>query len=223
MKCAICDKRIKKSEAYVGDEGTLYEGNPLCESCYYEDEPCATVIYVREDTPYIISDTRNETEGDFKVRWHSTDPWRGYYETSSEKYALVNTAELLAWHESEEMLKEFDGRIRELFDEQGVDYARAFARSSNLFYQNYDLYVKKDQALIAHLLVAKAKQEVNYDNPKWYRNIIFDDEALNKLVELFPEKNIQTDHDAVKLVEELGEEALTELQKRLKEKEGKKK
>ena len=53
-----------------------------------------------------------------------------------------------------------------MFDEHEIDYARVFARSSNVFYQNYDLYVKKDQALIAKLLVEKAKAEVDYDNPK---------------------------------------------------------
>jgi len=41
--------------------------------------------------------------------------------------------------------------------------------------------------------------------------------ALNKLIELFPEREIKTDHDAVELVEELGDDALNELQKRLKE------
>ena len=117
MKCSICGRRIKRSKAYFGDEDTLYERKPLCESCYYEDEPAATVFYGRDKQPYIISSTRNETNGDFKVEWHSTDPWRGYYKTKSEKYSLINTAELLAWHESEKMLKEFDEKIRELFDE----------------------------------------------------------------------------------------------------------
>jgi hypothetical protein len=219
VRCSICDKRIKKQETYYGDLGTLYEGKPLCEDCYYEDGPCATVIYGKDDTPYIISETKNETQGDFKVRWRSTDPWRGYYETSSEKYALVNTAELLAYHESERMLKEFDERIRELFNEHGIDYARVFARSSNVFYQNYDLYVKKDQALLAGLLVAKAKSEVDYDNPKWYRGIIFDEKALSKLVELFPEEKINTDLDAMKVVEKYGEETVSELQRRLKDKQ----
>jgi len=215
VKCTICDQRIRRSEAYFGDEGTFYEGKPLCETCYCEDEPAATVFYGRDDEPHIISYTRNETEGDFTVQWHGTDPWRGYYETKSEKYCLVNTAELLAYHESEQMLKEFDEKVRELFDGSGIEYARVFARSSNVFYQNYDLYVKKDQALLAGLLVAKAKGEVDYDNPKWYRNIVFDNDALTKLAELFPERSIKTDHDAVKLVEELGDETLTELQKRL--------
>jgi hypothetical protein len=114
------------------------------------------------------------------------------------------------------MLKEFDERIRELFDEHGIDYARVFTRSSNVFYQNYDLYVKKDQFLIARLLVEKAKAEVDYNNPKWYKNIVFDEETLNKLAELFPERQIKNDYDAAKLIEEL-DDAINELQKRLKE------
>lgn len=219
MKCTICNERIRRSEAYFGDEGTFYEGKPLCETCYYEDEPCATVVYNKNEEPHIISYTRNETEGDFTVEWHRTDPWRGYYKTKSKNYSLVNTAELLAYHESEKMLKEFDEKIRELFDGSAIEYARVFARSSNVFYQNYDLYVKKDQVLLAGLLVAKAKSEIDYDNPKWYRNIVFDETSLKKLSELFPERKIETDHDAVKLVKELGDNALTELQKRLNKKE----
>lgn len=177
------------------------------------------MFYDRDEQPYIISNTRNETDGDFKARWHRTDPWRGYYKTESDIYTLVNTAELLAWHESERMLKDFDDRIRELFDEHDVEYARVFAKSSNVFYNNYDLYVKKDQALLGVLLVAKGKNEVDYDNPKWYRNIIFDESSLGKLADLFPEYGIKTDHDAVKLVEKLGEKVLKELEKRIKTKQ----
>jgi len=217
VKCSICEEKLKKTEAYFGDKGTFYENKPLCETCYYEDEPCATVFYKGDDQPYVISHTRNETDGDFSVEWHSTDPWRGYYETKSDKYTLVNTAELLAWHESEKMLKDFDEKIRELFDEHDIDYARVFARSSNIFYNNYDLYVKKEQEFLGRLLVAKVKAEVDYNNPKWYRNIIFDEFVLNKLSELFPERKIETDHDAFKLVEELGEGVISELQKRMKE------
>lgn len=95
MRCSICDKRIRNSEVYFGDVGTTFEGEPLCADCYFEDEPMAEVFYGKDDVPCIIS----ETNGDFSVKWRSTDPWRGYYEVKSKKYALVNTAELLAWHE----------------------------------------------------------------------------------------------------------------------------
>jgi hypothetical protein len=222
MKCSVCEERVRKTEAYLGDKGTFYENKPLCESCYYEDEPCATVLYKRDEQPYIVSHTRNETEGDFSVSWHSTDLWRGYYETESNKYSMVNTAELLAWHESEKMLKDFDERIRELFDEHDIDYARVFARSSNVFYNNYDLYVKKKQELLGRLLVAKAKAKVDYANPKWYRNIVFNENSLNKLSQLFPERQINTDYDATELIQELGDDVLTELQSRLKSTQPKK-
>ncbi|MCW4002655.1 MAG: hypothetical protein NWE95_01910 [Candidatus Bathyarchaeota archaeon] len=217
MKCSVCEEKIDdESELFYGDYATYYEGKPLCESCYYEDDPVVTVYFNREDCPHIISYTRNETKGIFRAKWHSTDPWRGYYETESNEYALVNTAELLAYHESEKMLKKFDERVRKLFEENNIDYARVFARSSNVFYQNYDLYVKKEQAIPAALLVAKAKNEVDYNNAKWYRNMIFDESSLNKLAELFPERTIETDHDAANLLEELGDKTLSELQDRLK-------
>ena len=157
VRCYLCNKKIRKSQAYFGDEGTPLEKKQLCEDCYYSNEPCATVYYGRDETPYIISETRNETEGDFSVKWRRIDPWRGYYETSSERYSLVNTAELLAGHESEKMLKEFDKTVRELFDKFGIEYARVFARSSNIFYHNYELYVRKDQVPLARLLIVKAK------------------------------------------------------------------
>ena len=41
-------------------------------------------FYGRDDQPYFISLTRNETEGDFEVEWHSTDPWRGYYQIKAK-------------------------------------------------------------------------------------------------------------------------------------------
>jgi hypothetical protein len=218
VRCNSCGERIRKEDVYTGDAGTLYENKPLCEICSSEDEPCATVLYGKDETPYTISHARNETEGDFRVGWHSTDLWRGYFQTESDKYALVNTAELLAYHESEQMLTDFDKRIRNLFDENDIDYARVFARSSNVFCQNYDLYVKKENYLPALLLVQQAKQECDYDNPKHYQNIVFDDEALGTLSKLFPEEKISTDYDAVKVVEKYGAEMISELKKRLNDK-----
>ena len=214
MECEICGREIEEDEVYYGDVGTPYEGKPLCEECYFYDEPAATVFYRNDEIPCIITETLNETNGDFSIKWRSIDPWRGYYEVKSEKYTLVNTAELLAYHESEEMLKKFDRRIRDLFDEHGIDYARVFARSSNVFYQNYDLFVRKNQEALARKLIERAKLEVDYDNPKWYRNIIFDEDTLNKLGELFPERKIQTDYDAFELVRELGNKVVDELKKR---------
>jgi len=217
VECYSCNSKVKKDDACYGDQATLYESKPVCETCYYEDEPCATVFYGNDETPNIISNTRNETDGKFKADWVSTDPWRGYYKTKSDDYSLVNTAELLSYHESEEMLSKFDRKIRKMFDDYNIDYARVFARSSNVFYQNYDLYVKKDDALMAQMLVDKTKREVDYNNPSYYRNIVFDDEALGRLKELFPEEGVQTDGDALKVVEKYGDKMIDELERRMKE------
>ncbi len=217
MKCHLCERKLEKEEIYYGDIGTIYEGKPLCESCYYENESAAVIYFGKDNDPYIISSTRNETDGIFRVKWIRTDPWRGYYSAESDEYSLVNTAELLAYHQSEEMLAEFDKMIRELFDEYGIDYARVFCRSSNVFFQNYEIFVKKGQIPLSYLLIMKAKKEVDYDNPKWYSGIIFDEESLDLLRKLFPEKKIETDYDAARLLEEHKGEILYQLDRRIKE------
>jgi hypothetical protein len=221
VKCASCGYKIgKNDDSYVADEGTQYSGKPVCESCYEYDlsEPAVTVYYGKSDEPKIVGTVVNETDSDFRAYFKHTDPWRGYFQTEPDKYALVNTAELLAYHESEEMLARFDKRIRQLFDENDIDYARVFARSSNVFFQNYDLYVRKESYLPALLLVEQAKRECDYDNPKHYQNIVFDDEALGTLAKLFPEEKISTDYDAVKVVEKYGDDMIPELKRRLTDK-----
>jgi hypothetical protein len=211
MKCYLCERKLEKGEIYYGDSGTIYEDKPLCESCYYEDGPAAVIYFGKDNDPYTISSTRNETDGIFRVKWIRTDPWRGYYTVESDEYSLVNTAELLAYHQGEEMLAEFDKMIRELFDEYGIDYARVFCRSSNVFFQNYEIFVKKDQVPLSYLLIMKAKKEVDYDNPKWYKEIIFDEKTLETLGKLFPERRIETDYDAVELVEKCYDDILRRL------------
>jgi hypothetical protein len=217
LRCTICNDTVKKAHLYTGDLGTAYEGKPVCEVCYYESEPAATVFYNRDEQPYVISATRNETDGDFTVRWRSTDPWRGYYVAESEKYAMVNTAELLAYHESGKMLEDFDQRVRELYDEAELGYARVFARSSNVFYQNYDLFVRKDQIIYGSLLTFRAKEEVDYDNPRWYRNILFDEATLDKISEMFPERKIRTDQDVLRMIEEDAEGLMSRMKTMLEE------
>jgi len=143
VKCACCEEEVE-GEVYLGDEGTYYEGKPLCEVCYYEDEPCATVIYGDDEYPHVISYTRNETDGDFRVRWVSTDPWRGYYEAESDVYERLHDDCILAYSRDAEELKNFDEKIRELLDKLGIRYARVFTRSSNIFSTGYDLYVHRE-------------------------------------------------------------------------------
>jgi len=216
VRCTICNGNVKKAHLYNGDSGTAYEGKPLCDACYYENDPIAVVMYGSDEEQHMISSTRNETDGDFRVSWRSIDLWRGYYEVESEKYAMMNKADVLTGHESQTMLKSFDDRIRELYDERGVGYARALVRTSNVFCSQYDLFVEREQAALGAVLVGVAKAGVDYDNPRWQRNIIFDEAELREVARLFPERGIQTDHDVVRLVKDYGESLMDELDKRTK-------
>jgi hypothetical protein len=47
VKCYVCDKRIRKSQAYVEDEDARLKGKHLCEDCYYE--PAVTVLYGKDE------------------------------------------------------------------------------------------------------------------------------------------------------------------------------
>ena len=213
--CSMCDEPIKnQDEVYFGDTATHYEGKPLCEICYYEDEPIATVYYRSEDEPYLISHTRNDTEGDFRAIWHSTDPWRGYFEVESERYAKAFSDTILAYHESEEMLKELNDRVIERYMNAGIDFARVFPRTSNLFATGYDIWVDRsfEKLFIAHAMLEQEKREVGYDDPIYSTGILFDRETLNKLQTVLGNKyQIEKDSDVMKLVEEKGEDLLEEI------------
>jgi hypothetical protein len=214
-KCAICDADLGDADTYHGDSGTSYEGRALCEDCYCGDEACATAFYGEDSKPLRLSETKNETNGDFRLEWHATDAWRGYYGIKSSRYVLVDTEELLACQESQTMMVAFDKVVRELFQKHRIDYVRVFSRTSNVFCQNFYLFAKKSQAIHASVLVGLAKKKVDYDDPKWGRGILFDEAALDRLSALFPEESIKTDADAVKLVEKHGEKLIPELTSRL--------
>jgi len=111
---------------------------------FYEDEPCATIFYEDDDCPCIISYTKDETEGDFRVKWHSTDPWRGYYDVESDEYRRVHTDCILSYSRDAEELKQFDEELRNILTERGIRYARVFTRTSNVFSNGYDFFVHKD-------------------------------------------------------------------------------
>ncbi|MBM4463829.1 MAG: hypothetical protein FJ012_11000 [Chloroflexi bacterium] len=219
MICQMCEEPIDPGDdgygIYYGDEGTDYEGKPLCETCYYENEPCATVYFGGEDAePCFISSCRNETEGAFTVQWHSTDPWRGYYELKSDKYTEVFTDAILSGHESEEMLKKLYDMVMERFEEEEIDFARAFCRSSNLFMTSLEIWVRKDlvQLLKAYIIIANAKEAVDYDNDLYKTGILISRDALERFKSLMGQKyEVHTDADLMHVVEECGQDFVPEI------------
>jgi len=222
--CSCCERPIKnKDSLFFGDSNTYYEGKPLCEVCYHEDEPVATIYYRDEKEPYPISLTRNETEGDFKAKWHSTDAWRGHYELESEKYQRIFSDAILSYHESEAMLKELNDKMIETFSGNGIDFCRAFLRTSNVFCTDYDIWVKKEptQILSAYLILEGIKREVDYDNPIYSTGILFDRETLGKLQTILGDKyQMKTDSDVMNLIQKKGEGLLQEIKEHYKSNPG---
>lgn len=217
LTSASCEELIR-SEVLFGDPATFYEGKPLCESCYYEDEPVSTIYYRNKEEPYRISLTRNETDGDFKTKWRPTDAWRGRYELESSTYQRIFSDSILAGHESEAMLKQLNDKVIEEFVNQRIEFTRSFNRTSNLFCTDYDIWVGKEpvQILKAHFILQRIKREVDYDNVLYSTGIIFDRESLGKLQSLLGNKyQIQNDEDVMKLVQEKGENLLQEIAERL--------
>jgi hypothetical protein len=214
--CASCEEPIRgKDSIYRGESNTLFEGKPLCETCFYDSEPIATIFYGRDKEPHHITLARNETEGDYKATWHSTDPWRGYFELSSTKYATVFSDAILAYHESEGMLEKLNDRALDEFDSRKIEYARSFARTSNVFSTGYDIWVRKqpEQIVIAHLTLEQIKKEVDYGNPLYSTGIVMDREAFGKLQGLLKGKyEISNDRDLMNLAAEQGEELLNYVQ-----------
>jgi len=223
VRCECCGELVERDRVWPGDEGTHYEGKPVCERCWdsdFDDAPCATVYYGRPDpddgydTDQVcrIGAIRNETEGVFRVKWVPTDPWRGYYEVESDYYVQVFTDSILSGHESEAMLKELHDRALERFELAGIDFVRVFCRSSNLFCTHFDLWVKREQVLKAHMILAGIKQEVDFDNPLYSTGILFPRESLERFKSLLGAKySVTTDKDLADLVAEKGDELLREI------------
>lgn len=147
--CEQCGNRFKKDELSSLqdlDGETQYEY--LCDECKditeSEAEPKATVVYSDEpDSCMYITDYRDDTEGDFRVSWHSTDGWRGYYEViPSDNWRLIQSDCSLWGSYDSAQLEEFDQKFRELLESHGIRWARVMSRTSNVFSSGYDFFVE---------------------------------------------------------------------------------
>ena len=219
--CAMCEECTE--DAHWGGEGTDYEGQPICESCYYESEPLATLrINPSPDASdpdceehLTITSVYNEAiEGGFgpwQVTWHSTDPWRGYYELESPDGWVHLQGDALLWgHSSEEMLVEFHRALVEGLQEAGLTCAIATCRTSNVFSTAVDWYVwvgTDESALVrmatAVAVLAQAKLAADYDNPVNSQGILFDFGSIQPQVEALLGRPVETDMDVAEAADEL--------------------
>jgi len=105
-----------------------------------------------------------------QFEWHSTDPWRGYYETKSDEFIHIHEDCILAYSRDAEELKKFHIGLIQTFWKLGVEFAIVYGTTSNLFSTSYDVYVKKENLakpdVAATIYVALNILKIRYRDPE---------------------------------------------------------
>lgn len=140
-KCVSCDQEFNEEEVCHADNG-----DPVCETCYNEADAIATAFKNgNEKDPEQITEYHNDTI--FKIGYHKSDAWRGYYEVvSSPGYTNVHDDNILSYSEDSMDLQEFDKKVKEFCASHGIEFYVVICLSSNVFSSGYDLFVEDKRA-----------------------------------------------------------------------------
>lgn len=143
--CNGCEKVFEEKEL-------TYFKKPnerLCDSCkpdkVHDDklEPPITAVYNGEETTRTVGYYHDDTMGDFNFEWKG-EGYRGHYNViPSASWVNVVNDNILAYSSDEQDLKEFSDILEKLMQENHIQYAIVFSRSSNLFSSGYDMFIKK--------------------------------------------------------------------------------
>ena len=223
-KCISCGATIEEIMKEYGKEavenGYYLEEGFLCGPCAeYDLEEAPLIVYHRREEPkrigYYISDYFLEgEEAPFSFEWVPTDPWRGHYEIKhNDGLVKVFSDAILAYHESEQMLKVLNDIAMEAFDKTGIDYYRVFSRTSNIFCTDLDIYIEKDKEKLGNEIIDVTKKYVNYDDPVFSTGILFprDEPAEFELGNVEAVKEAKASEDVKHLVLEIGRSVLEEV------------
>ena len=223
-KCISCgltaDEIVKEYGEEAVEDGYYLEEGFLCEPCAeYDLEEAPLTVYHKREEPkrigYYISDYWLEgEEAPFSFEWVPTDAWRGHYETRhNDGLVKVFSDAILAYHESEQMLKALYDIALKAFDETGIDYYRVFSRTSNVFCTDLDIYIEKDKEKLGNEIIDVAKKYVNYDDPVFSTGILFprDEPAEFELGNVEAVKEAKASEDVKQLVLEIGRSVLEEV------------
>lgn len=164
----------------------------IMESDY--DEAGATVYYGDSDEPHTIGTYHDFTDGDFDVKWKSTDAWRGYYDVVPSKgWKALHSDVILAYSEDAENLEKMDKELQDEMNERGIKYARVFTRTSNVFSSGLDTFVEAGHVKEVEGLAKKLAKK--YRNPE--------DFELTALTGANPSEATKQDKMLVEAVHEL--------------------
>jgi len=143
--CSECEKIFEDSELTYFKKAN----KRLCDSCepdiIHDDklEPPITAVYNGEEITRTVGYYHDDTMGDFDFEWKGTG-YGGHYDViPSGSWINVVNDNILAYSGDEQDLKEFSDILEKLMQENHIQYAIVFARSSNLFSTGYDMFIKK--------------------------------------------------------------------------------
>jgi hypothetical protein len=198
--CEICGKKLNQEESNVIDD----EDRVLCDYCYAHDTESAAITYPNEKVKY-IGDYRNDTDGDFTLKYNRLDGWRGYYTFECHNgWVQLHIGELISEHHSQQLMSAIVEDFTELLKAHKIQYATGIAVTSNVFCSNGYFFVKANDFPLAHLLLAQVKTENGYDDPKWRKGILFPEDVGDRLRALFAKVGIDAkdDGDILKALQE---------------------
>ena len=158
-KCISCEEKINEDSDYYNytDEGDI-----ICEDCYDSDlENPVTIIDNKGDKyykgEYVFMDKYGDNYSipdvlkDYAdlVDYKRTDGWRGYYEGKPPiGYKCIENRWFSGFdgHNMNDLMFRFHQIIENCSDIlEGFDYFYAILPTSNVFSQNFELYIKENQ------------------------------------------------------------------------------
>ena len=143
--CSGCEEIFEESELTYFRKAN----ERLCDSCepdrVHDDklEAPITAVYNGEDIRRTVGYFHDDTMGDFDFEWQG-EGYRGHYNViPSGSWINVIDDNILAYSGDEADLKEFSDILEKAMQENHIQYAIIYSRSSNLFSTGYDMFIKK--------------------------------------------------------------------------------
>jgi hypothetical protein len=143
-KCEHCDEITDEELVSYHDNKKVHES--CIEDLEQDDRIDAplTVYYGNDKTPNVVGYYVDDTDGDFAPKYVKTDGWRGYFKVEpSDNWIEILDDNILSYSEDSKNLEELNDLIIKRLDDESIKYARVFSRSSNVFSNGFNLFVKK--------------------------------------------------------------------------------
>lgn len=172
-KCVACGRKLQDSDHPYPPENKSGEGL-ICEDCFEQErrEPAAWLVHSTGKrewiSPHISSYELEGEESPARISWTRIDPWRGYYSLQpTDGWSILQSDAILQSSQDAAQLKEFDQKLTQRLEEMGIEYIKAFTKTSNLFSTGYDLLVREED--ISKIRAISVILRLKYRDPQRFQ------------------------------------------------------